>query len=455
MTTVLKNGPEATGGSTIGPPATQMYRVVVLHRSVEGRLFYVRDSRLVHLVVQIAQGARIARAVTEALRNQYGIETLQLAVVRGEDSEPCALHELLTETFRHPHLESVAAFEDLFSLLTPPQEHAVRAITMHSQSRGRFARLGWFSELKKVVGVGELSQVEHWNCSKDFCLLSFHVGKQKYWFKAVGENNQREYPITKLLIEKASHVVPTMAYDLPQWNGWVMKDVAGKRLSDASEPSEIESVVAGLARLQRGSIGFLDALRNAGAVDWTQSQILSSLDAFHEEALRAAQAQISFRVPPLNLQQLCELRNEIEATLNFFADLNVPDTLVHGDIGHGNIQVTSHGPIFLDWAEAYVGNPFLSLEHLLADLERQNAISQITSRRLWADYAAHWGIALGHEKRLQGLPEKSAGLAAYIYGMFAWESLRKRNAQEDGWLLMRSMLRRSAREFEKARTVPR
>jgi aminoglycoside phosphotransferase (APT) family kinase protein len=46
-------------------------------------------------------------------------------------------------------------------------------------------------------------------------------------------------------------------------------------------------------------------------------------------------------------------------------ELGLPETIIHGDLNLGNILMHERGCRFIDWSEAYVGNPLVSLQHLL------------------------------------------------------------------------------------------
>jgi len=71
-------------------------------------------------------------------------------------------------------------------------------------------------------------------------------------------------------------------------------------------------------------------------------------------------------------------------------DIAIPYTLGHGDFNPGNILVESDRCIFIDWAEAHVGHPFLTFEYFLAHL-RQSGLSLATQEgSLRAAYTECW-----------------------------------------------------------------
>ncbi|WP_184223905.1 phosphotransferase [Granulicella aggregans] len=45
--------------------------------------------------------------------------------------------------------------------------------------------------------------------------------------------------------------------------------------------------------------------------------------------------------------------------------MDIPDTVLHGDLNVDNILFAGTHCVFIDWSEAYVGNPLVTYEHLL------------------------------------------------------------------------------------------
>jgi aminoglycoside phosphotransferase (APT) family kinase protein len=146
------------------------------------------------------------------------------------------------------------------------------------------------------------------------------------------------------------------------------------------------------------------------------------------------------------------LQKDIEATFHEFMDDRMPETLLHGDIGHGNIITSPNGPVFLDWAETYIGHPFLCSEHLVADLTRSNPLFAQSKTRLRSHYAACWAF-FGERDALDKVVALAPAMAAFAYAVIAWDTYRDRPDPTTVWPLLRSMLRRTKFEFEQASEV--
>jgi aminoglycoside phosphotransferase (APT) family kinase protein len=77
--------------------------------------------------------------------------------------------------------------------------------------------------------------------------------------------------------------------------------------------------------------------------------------------------------------------------------IGIPDTLLHNDMNTGNILVNGTRAVFTDWAEACVGNPFVTFQHLRIQAEREDA-THTWSPSLTALYKQHWRTLLGESQ---------------------------------------------------------
>jgi hypothetical protein len=173
------------------------------------------------------------------------------------------------------------------------------------------------------------------------------------------------------------------------------------------------------------------------------------LDPFFQDAWHAMQAQTSAKSKPLAPGEFYKLQKDMDSALKEFMSSGIPETLLHGDIGHGNIIATPEGPVFLDWAETYIGHPFLSAEHLLADLARSNPRFTEKQAVLRLQYTAQWK-SLAAPGELDKIAALAPAIGALAYAVMAWENYRNRPDPSQVWPLTRSMLRRAKRELEQA-----
>jgi aminoglycoside phosphotransferase (APT) family kinase protein len=70
--------------------------------------------------------------------------------------------------------------------------------------------------------------------------------------------------------------------------------------------------------------------------------------------------------------------------------LRIPETLGHLDLNPGNIVISPNRCAFLDWAEAFVGNPSTSFQYLLEHRRRTLGTDSAVEARLMESYCAPW-----------------------------------------------------------------
>jgi Ser/Thr protein kinase RdoA (MazF antagonist) len=324
---------------------------------------------------------------------------------------------------------------------------------------GRFARLGWIDELLSRIGIDRSQNPEpvihQLNQGLDFCLLNLKdAGGRNLWFKAVGEPNTREYQLTLELTRRFPQYLPRLVATISEWNGWVAESVEGVPLNESASLGDCKQALTALATMQQATTRDADSLLALGAKDWTYARIASLSEPFFEDARPAMKAQTSTRSKPLTDIELDELQSDVGTTLREFMEPDIPDTLVHGDIGHGNIIATADGPVFLDWAETYIGHPFLCAEHLLADLARSHPTFAKEQAHLRSFYVDHWRTC-ARAKDLETIAALAPVVAAFVYALVAWEANQHRTNPNAAWPLVRSMLRRTKRELDNASEVIR
>lgn len=408
----------------------------------------------------VCSDARVAASLTRAIRRQYGIGTIQLAQFRESASaECCSVHEIIPgQQHSLKDLRFVSLNRATCGALTADEFLKVRRIVDGKAPEfGRFAQPGWFSTLlaKTAIQLGQILPpfVRQLNQGIDFCLLSLKdVDGRELWFKAVGEPNVREYAITLELARRFPSYLPHIVATVPEWNGWVMENVSGLPLNETDGSKPCEEALTALARIQQDSVRDLDVLLSVGSKDWSLSKMSSQMEPLFEDAGRAMEAQTSTRAIRLTNGDLHQLKGDIMAALHQYANAGLPDTLLHGDIGHGNIIATPKGPVFLDWAEASVGPPFVCAEHLVADMARSNHTFMGRQSSLRRHYALQWKTHL-RPSELEMITALSPAIGAFAYCLFAWNASRSRPDPTKAWPILRSMLRRTRHELDRGLEV--
>jgi hypothetical protein len=300
---------------------------------------------------------------------------------------------------------------------------------IQATSTGPLAHLGWFNELRKWIDAviepmgfhvsGEFRQL---TASPSFSLVRFETDAPPLWFKAVGEPNQREFAITLALAQLFPQYLPRILATRPDWNGWLSSEVQGNLLSEVQEQPLWEQTAVALARLQIQSIDRGSQILRAGPRDLGSVALSKLVQPFMDVVAQLMERQTKIPPPVLDRSDLSVLTDSLQRSLEAMEATRIPDTLGHLDLNPGNIIVSDNRCAFLDWAEAYVGNPLFSLEYLLQHADRAFRSDSAVRTRLVAAYCAQWdgvvpSAAIGNALVFAPL----LAVFAYVAGTDAWQ----------------------------------
>jgi len=269
---------------------------------------------------------------------------------------------------------------------------------------GPFSRLGWMRELQDWIGsvihpLGmELKDFQQLNGSETFSLIRFSTTQRPVWFKAVGEPNLHEYGISHVLTKLFPNHVPKILATKPEWHAWLMCDGGGVTLDEVQNLFAWQTALTTLAGLQIESIGTTYDLLEAGFRDLRLATLLDLVDPFLDVIADLMKQQTKVPPPILSRGELSQLSATLNDALRCLAALRIPDTLGHSDFNPGNIIVGPERCLFIDWAEAHVGHPFLTFEYFLAHLRKDYPQFAPFESDLRAAYSQMWNSITSPEQ---------------------------------------------------------
>ncbi|MBS1851400.1 MAG: phosphotransferase [Acidobacteria bacterium] len=447
-------------------PEHENYRVIVLSPDGKNILVVPDGNQFALPSVKVPRWQRVAENLTEAVKTDWGEEVVCLfelddltgtgiAGIHYQAAEHwCSVGVPMIPTRWIPverlSKESLASADEYFTI----QRSRVQCSEGGNTSlMGPFAALGWFKELRTWIdGVlaplgfrlnGNFRQL---NASPTFSLIRFETDGPALWFKAVGEPNQREFPVTCVLSRLFPSHVPAVVATRPDWNAWLMREAVGPLLSEVQGEALWEKAAAALAQLQIESIGHGAQILGAGARDVGVTALSRMVEPFIETMARLMEQQTKVPPEPLHRTQLRVVGDRIQTALEALEVLGIPETLGHLDLNPGNIIVSPEQCVFLDWAEAYIGNPFFTFEYLLEHLRRTLGVDSAVEKRLVSTYCSRWeavvsGTAIDEVLTLTPL----LAVFAYAAGSEVWrDEERMQDPATAGYL--RSLARRMYRE---------
>ena len=326
--------------------------------------------------VSVLKGTRLTEQLQKEVKSRWG---LVAAVLEFLPSRDCVVAEILAPGV-NPQLRAVALNNISGYELTEADRACAQSILEGSHS-SPLSRIGWIDEAIAWVegSVGKRlrsnSDLEQFNAGGGFALLRFQMlDGTEYWLKATGAPNIHEYSVTAYLSGRpvsdgeAHGFVPRIISARPQWNAWLTSGEA--RPISLIEPDDsqayliLEKAVRSFSRLQVAVVGQEADLIRSGAFDHRLDLLVKRSEELFDYLQEAMTFQTSVKVPRIEKSRLKALHRIFVEVCHEVSALGIPDSIVHGDLNQGNILFGGHCQ-FIDWSEACVGNPLISLQHLL------------------------------------------------------------------------------------------
>jgi hypothetical protein len=443
----------------------ETYRVIVLGKNGTEVLLAPNGDRFALPSVNIPRWQRVAENLTAAVKKEWGEEVVCLAEPDASASaNTTGTHYQAAEHWRtngRPKVptqwvpisalshDSLIGASDYLAI-----QQSIALCSAEGQSpSGPFARLGWFKELSEWVetvlepmGFHLNGNVRQLNASPSFSLVRFETDGPALWFKAVSEPNQKEFLITCTLAQLFPNYLPSVLATRRDLNGWLTREAAGKLLGEVREDVLWQRGAAALAELQIDSIDHGARILGAGARDLGVAELSKLIQPFMESMAELMERQTKLPPVALGRDELFLLGDRTQNALDAFGALGIPETLGHLDLNPGNIIVSPARCTFLDWAEAYVGSPFFSLQYLLEHLRRTNGTDSAVETKLVESYFAQWEQVVPTAAVAEGLAlAPLLAVFAYAAGNNAWDDTER--LQEPAIAgYFRSLTRRMHRE---------
>lgn len=444
---------------------TDAYRLIVFNRAGTSILLESGSSKFDLPLINIPRFTRPAKAITTFLRDRWHIPSVLLFSGLLEDNSfpayfaaleaqvsLCALPKGM-DWFPVQHAILHLLKDKKYSVL----ESSYLKFTnrMAGDDPEPFSRHGWLSHLQdwvraviRPLGM-EMKDFEQLNGCESFTLIRFGTTQASVWFKATGEPNLHEFPITLALAELFPKHVPSLLASRPTWHGWLMADACGSSLDECQDCSAWKRAAIALAALQIESIPKSPDLLKAGCRDLRITILLGLVDPYLDVMADLMKRQTKEPPSILSRQELADLGSTLKDALYRLADLGVPDTLGHSDLNPGNILIGPERCTFIDWAEAHVSHPFLTFEYIVSHMKKDCPALSRFEGAIRSSYAQQWQCVSSPEHVCEAFSlSPLVAVFAYAVSGNAWRDQERLNiAQVAGYL--RSLTRRMKQEAVK------
>jgi hypothetical protein len=319
-----------------------------------------------------------------------------------------------------------------------------------------FGKFGWLRDLTewvqskaKQIGLHLTGNFQQFNASPTFSLVRFATNGPAVWFKAVGEPNLCEYPITLAVAQYFPAFVPHIIATRDDWNGWLAIEAEGAHPNENSDMEVWTRVATTLAEMQIASFGQTLHLVNTGCRDTRVCTLLELVEPFVEAMAELMERQTKESPPALSRSELVNLQTQLQDILLEAADSEIPNAIGHLDFNPGNIVANHNKCVFLDWAEACAGHPFLTFQYLLQHLRRYGQPDNCWDSMITGLYLNAWRSLVSPEEITDAL-RVSPLLAVFAYATCgnAWRGPEHRTRPEVAGCF-RSLTRRMKREADR------
>jgi hypothetical protein len=334
--------------------------------------------------------------IVEAARKRHGIDVVVLRILRADRDAPPGG----TVTYLAEIAESAAGgIAGIRPWLTPLDDHPLRM--PWARPGGPDADLAWADELLAVHGIARTApaeQIRTWNLSS---LWRLPIEDGAVWFKQVPPFFGHEATIIDRL---AGRAVPALiGSDGPRL---LMHEIPGEDMYDAGLPilSRALSILVGI---QRDWIARVDELLAMGLPDWRPPELMALIEG--------AVGRTSSELSADDRSTLGGFVSGLPRRFGRLAECGIPDSLVHGDFGPGNLRGDDRSLVLLDWGDCGVGHPLLD-QPAMFDRAPQDAVGPLRDQ-----WAAEWEAAIpGSDPRQAArlLAPVAAARQAVIYRKF-------------------------------------
>ncbi|MCU1226201.1 MAG: hypothetical protein JWQ42_4294 [Edaphobacter sp.] len=351
--------------------------------------------------VSIPKWTRPADELTTRIQEEWNLAAVIIDCLPTlQPSLPCVVAEICEQRWpSDPHgLSAVHPDEISESELSDTEQVVLQEMLAgNTGSRGPFSRIGWLRDAQDWIrrsvtdrAVQFDGDVRQLNADGHFALIRFGTRQAPaYWMKATGAPNSHEYKFTVVLAEHFPRFLPRLITMRNDWNAWVTEE-AGFPLCDNLSLSALEQAVLALAVLQKDSTQKINILTAAGFRNLGISALQSAVNSLIDYLAEAMIQQTSAGVPRISSQRLREIGGILHDSCSQMEDIGIPDSLIHNDTNLGNILIKDSRCVFTDWAEGFVGNPFLTFHQLCVTVARagENGATWVTQLR--SRYKNQW-----------------------------------------------------------------
>ena len=182
-------------------------------------------------------------------------------------------------------------------------------------------------------------------------------GSERLFFKASPKFFSREVVVTEVVADRFPEVSPKLtAIDTDR--GWMlMEDLGDLTIGEADSVELWCEAMRALARIQIGFSRETSLLEGLGLERRSTSLTSGRLVEWLQDPAGLGLGYEADRTEK-ELRRLAPYAGLVDDLCALVDSVNLPQTLVHGDLDSGNIFVRNGVPVIMDWSDSSISNPF-------------------------------------------------------------------------------------------------
>ncbi|WP_354636037.1 aminoglycoside phosphotransferase family protein [Planktothricoides raciborskii] len=281
-----------------------------------------------------------------------------------------------------------------------------------------WAKPGWFdaaeswiqTELQRqgLKAIAPIEVVKNWALA---IILRVPTTEGMIYFKASSPLFAQEAEFTRILAQRYRQNIPEVLATCPDKSWILMREIEGEILENMGDIFHWEAALHQWAKFQISAIEHRSDLIACGWVDLGVEHIAKTLEGLFDPRLRLPW-NYGKKLANRELLQLLPLVPKLQKVLEQFRELNIPDTLVHGDLSPRNIYLRDQGFVYFDWSDTCISHPFFDLIRFLYEISKDLPDVTDARSRIRNAYLAPWTIYAPMEQLVSTFEFASATLVS-------------------------------------------
>jgi Phosphotransferase enzyme family len=347
-------------------------------------VLFSRDGKTVYVVpgepptlptVRPPESDQPAKAFTMAIRSSFGVDSFLLTSIDDIPTQqdvpsykalvlagaPATSSGLVEVPNRSPEFQNLP--EGIRSVI----EHALN-LCSRPDPEFPFSYLGWTDGLLNwleaqvdSLGFGKIEECRHVKGRGRSIILVIQTKHGPLWFK-VPPQNCPEFEVTQLLSQCCTAWLPRVYSFNSEWRGWLMEHVGVSLHEVPAVKHPHEQIVHGLAEIQIKASPLTNRLLAMGCQDCSLPSLQAKIDPLIHLLQIGLDEQPVQHPRRLRVEDLDRLQHYLHVACVYLGKFDIPNSILHGDLGKGSLLFDGNRVAFTDWERAHIGLPLFDFQ---------------------------------------------------------------------------------------------